>query len=591
MDLTISLTLVTIIGTVAGIAGYFLMRQKFLSELAYGKKRESELARKAYETAVLKEIGDRIGYSLDATKIIEIISGSLGDLLPYSTVSHMVLSPEEEKIQLQIQVNQSVNKNFIADVKMKMLAAFSEMLQEPLVDIDVDERIAGKILDETLDVSVKSFFNLPITISGKVVGLINIASVEENLYDVEETEVLYRIAKQASEAVSKLQDVLENEKGRLVQALESLSDGVLMASTGYQLILANKKLREILRLGENPKIFDVASALSGKLDLRTKMEEAIQRPEPLPVEEIEIGDKILSVSASRVLFGRTQKPIGVVVMFHDVTDAKSLEKLRQDFITMMVHELRAPLTSIKSTVEMIEGAGSGRVSSDDLAKYLATIDSTSETMLELVSDLLDVAKVEAGKFDVICDDGDLAEVVLERVESFKPLAAAKNLRVEVSFGEDLPRAWFDKVRIKQVMNNLLSNAIKYTDTGSITVKVVAQKVNGQAIDILVAVADTGIGIAPEAAARLFSKFGQLESGRNKAGLKSSGLGLYITKKIVEAAGGKIWVESAGPGRGSTFFFTVSLAANARNLAIDQNSAIPSRERPIKDFTSQKVGQA
>lgn len=595
MELTVSLAIVTIIGTVAGIAGYFLMRQKFMAELAKGRRREAELSRKAYETAVLKEIGDRIGYSLDAAKIVEIISGSLGDLIPYSTVSHMILDRNEEKIRFEIHVNESVNRNFIADVKTKILAAFSEMLQEPLVDIDVDERISGKILDEAQIFPVKSFFNLPISISGRVVGIINIASTQEDLYQEEETEVLYRIAKQASEAVSKLQDVLENEKGRLAQAVESLSDGVLMVNTKYQLILANKKLRQLLGVVDNPKTFDVVNALSGKFDLRTRMEEAIVRQDPLPVEELVIRDKILQVIASRVLDGRNQKPIGVAVLFHDITDAKSLEKLRQDFTAMMVHELRSPLTSIKSTVELLKGDLS-KVSVEDLKKYLGTMESTSQTMLELVNDLLDIAKLEAGKFDVICESGNLEDVIVERVESFKPVAGEKSLKLNVEIASDLPKAWFDKIRMKQVLNNLISNSLKYTESGEIKVKAAAEIVNGTPIDILVTVADTGIGIEPEQIDKLFSKFGQLEAGMKKTGNKSSGLGLFISKGIVEASGGKIWAESAGVGLGSAFHFTVALAESAGRV----NSAVGTKSEDtlkraavpgFKSFSTEKVGRA
>lgn len=581
MDVTVSLATLTIIGTTAGIAGYFLMRRKYEGEIARGKKREEDLASKIYEVRVISEIDRRIGYSLNAGKIVEIISGSLGDLMPFSTVSHMILDEEEGSILFECHVNETVSPRFIADVKVKMLAAFSEMLQEPLRDIDIDERVAGQILDEEAGQAVRSFFNLPILVSGRVIGLVNISSDKEDLYDDANTAVLYRIASQASETLSKFQEVLESEKGKLEQAVESLSDGVLMVDVHYQLVLANRNLRKLLRLGEKVKIFDVVNALAGTFDLRTKMEEAIAKNSALAPFEIVLADRVLEVYAAGVSSRRQEKPLGVVVLFHDITDAKSLERLRQDFVAMMVHELRAPLTSIKSTIEMIRGGGSR--DTGQIANYLSTIDSTASEMLDLVNDLLDVAKVEAGKFDIICDEGDLTEVIMERVEFVRPQAVSRNLKLEVSVASDLPRAWFDKVRMKQVITNLLSNAMKFTDQGTITVKAVAREVNGQPIDILVSVVDTGIGISQDQVARLFSRFGQLESTRSKAGQKSSGLGLYITKKIVEASGGKVWVESAGLGAGSTFYFTVPLAGVAKKTRSDQNTTF--------GFTSSKVGQA
>lgn len=589
MDLTISLAAVTIIGTLSGIAGYFLMRAKYKRELAIGRSREAELSAKVYEIAVLKEIAERIGYSLDAVKIIEIISGSLGQLLAYSTVSHMILA-DGDRISFVCSVRESVSQSFIKDVRGKMLAALSEMLMEVRLDADVDESVSGAILDETDSSPVASFFNLPIVISGRLAGIINVASKTAGLYVGDDTAVLYRIAIGASEAVSKLQEVLEEEKGKLTAAVESLSDGVLMVDTLYQLIVANRRLRQLLGTIESPKIFDIASALAGTFDLRTKMEEALASREPPSPFEIVIRNHVLMVYVSGVLRQKEGKPLGVVVLFHDITDAKALERLRQDFVAMMVHELRSPLSSIKSTVEMIKSVPVGTLPAKDLGKYLDSVSATSETMLDLVNDLLDVAKVEAGKFDVVCDEGDLEEVILERIESFKAQITAKNLKIEVDLQRDLPRAWFDKVRIKQVMNNLLSNAIKYTDAGTVKVKAAVERVNGEPIDILVSVADTGIGIEAEAQEKLFSKFGQLESGRSHAKLASSGLGLYITKKIVEAVGGKIWVESKGAGAGSTFFFTVPLAETAKRDQVGQNLVIPRVQGPLKNFTTTKVGQ-
>lgn len=575
MELTVTLAIITIAGTLAGITGYFLMRAKFLRELAISQKRSEELASKAYETAVLAEIGQRIGYSLDGAKIVEIISGSLEQLLDYSTVSYMILPKEGGKIPFVCNVREAVARSFVREVREKMMAAVSEMMSEPITNADVDESIAGAILDEGETAGVESFFNLPIVISQNLVGLITVASREAGHYAGEETDVLYRIAKQASEAVSRLQEVLESEKGKLSQSVESLADGVLMVDTNYQVIIANRRLCQLLGIGQNPKIFDVVNALSGNFDIRTRMEEATARDEPLSSWEITIGDKVLQVSVSRVGDSRG-KVLGVVVLFHDISDAKNLERLRQDFMAVMVHELRTPLTSIKSTVEMIKSGGLA-LKGQDLARYIKTIDSTSETMLELVNDLLDMAKLEAGKFDVICDSGDLAEILAERVEGFKTLAQAKNLAITLSLEKDLPKGWFDKVRIKQVLNNLLSNAVKYTDSGEIRVSARREVVEGSVIDILVSIADTGIGIEPEQVGRLFAKFGQLETGRAKAGLKSSGLGLYITKKVVEESGGKIWVESGGAGRGSTFYFTVL----AKDIA----------SRRIKSETSEKVAQA
>ncbi|MBI2594548.1 GAF domain-containing protein, partial [Candidatus Curtissbacteria bacterium] len=307
MDFTTTTIAITTVSALSAIIGYFLMRVKFVHELKTSKKREEELARRAYETAMLKEIGDRIGYSLDAAKIVEIISGSLGKLLPYSTVCYMIFDEKREKIPFACMVNEPVSSGFVKDVKNKMLVASSEMAQKTFSENEIDESIAGTILDEESKEPIRSFFNLPIVISDKLVGIINVSSTKQDLYNDENTEVLFRISRLASEAASRLQEVLESEKSRLLQAVQSLSDGLLMVDTKYHLVLVNKKLCQLLGTVSAPSLFDIANALSGNLDLRAMVEEAVASQDNLPTREIVVKEKTLQVMASRVLDRKGQK--------------------------------------------------------------------------------------------------------------------------------------------------------------------------------------------------------------------------------------------------------------------------------------------
>ncbi len=581
MDLTLAVFAIAAIAAISATLGYFLMRAKFMKQLETLETREQELARKVYETTILKEIGDRIGYSLNAAKVVEIISGSLGKLVPYSTVCYMIFDQRGEKVRFACNINEAVSPTFIADVKSKMLSATSEMTQNPFSDAELDESVSGNILSDESHEPIRSFFNLPIVISGKLVGIINVSSTQADLYNDKNTEVLYRIARLASEAASKLQDVLESEKSKLEQAVQSLSDGLLMVDKRYELLLVNKKLCGLLQTVPDPSLFDIANSLSGTLDLRTMVEEALISDEELAAKEIVVANKTLQVVASKVLDKTSEKPMGAIVIFRDVTDARALEKLRSDFTSMIIHELRAPLTNIKSTAELMK-EGLEKMKKEEINKYLMQVDSTSLSMLELVNDLLDVAKMESGKFDVIAGPGDLAEVIEERVESFQPQAQERSLKLTVEIEKNLPKAYFDRVRTKQVLNNLLSNAIKFTQSGEINVRANSELVNGNPIDILVSVADTGIGMDPEEASRLFSRFGQLARGPRVVTLKGSGLGLYIAKGIIEAQGGRIWFKSEGSGMGTTFYFTVLIAANQKEELSVSKMSIP---------TIRKVAQA
>jgi signal transduction histidine kinase len=183
---------------------------------------------------------------------------------------------------------------------------------------------------------------------------------------------------------------------------------------------------------------------------------------------------------------------------------------------------------------------------------VVTIETASNNMLELVNDLLDVAKIEAGKFELNLQEYDIVEVVKEQVKAFTPQAGAKHLALEVTAPEKF-KLKFDRVRISQVLGNLISNAIKYSDAGQIQLNVSSDP-GGQ--QLVVSVKDTGIGIAREDLGDLFSKFKQLKSFDKSR--KGTGLGLVVSKGIIDSHNGKIWAESAGENLGSTFYFSLPL---------------------------------
>lgn len=580
MDLASLVAAVFIFTSFGATIAFFAIKHRYSHLLKDAKAKEAELAQKAYEAEVLRGVGQQLGYFLDASKIIEIVSVSLEQLLPYSVVSYIVDSTADGKIKFWCKVREAVSASYIADLKQKMVVAFSEMSQRDVLLNEVEEGVSGGLIDDKIKGSVDSFFNLPIVVSGKLVAVITISSKKPNLYNEKNTEVLYRMAIQVSETVTKLQDVIGNEKARLSHAVESLSDGVLMVDSNLSLVLTNSSLKRMLGLsGDTIILLDIFNRLEGQLDLRTMVETATHSTAALEKKEIEVGGRFLEVMASRVVNQKTGVLMGVVVTFYDATDTKKLERLRSEFMALMVHELRSPLTTIKSTVDYINEEGLKTFKQEEIEHHLQVIRATSQSMLELVSDLLDVAKIEAGKFDVLCEPGDVAATVEAEVESFKPLAEEKKLKLDLKIDHDLPEGSFDKIRMRQVVNNLIANAIKFTGSGSVMVRVAKEVIDGRPVDILVSITDTGVGIESAEIKKLFAKFVQLGGGRDQSGVKSSGLGLFISRGIVEAMGGKIRAESAGPGLGSTFSFTIPVALeNRKKLTDDEHEIIFSTKR-------------
>lgn len=550
------------------------------------KAKEEEMQRRMYEVSILKELGERIGYSLNVQKIVDVITGSLRRLLPYSTVSYLLLG-DEGRVIFHCVLEESVNRHFVDDVRGRMIQAFAALISREIKREEIDESISGTITDELNKEGIKSFFNIPVVINDQPVGLLNVSSTHEGLYKEDEITILYTIMNQASTAVSKLEMILAQEKGKLNSMVESMADGVVMVDTRNRLLVINPAAREMIGIEKTqPSMFDVLDSLASKMDIRTKIEESM-RVDKLTVEEqANLNGKVLRILISPVKDAEN-KAMGAVVLFHDITKEKAVEKMREDFTSMMVHELRSPLTGIRSIANLLR---EDKIKNEQkkYQEFIELIVSNSSSMLDLVNDLLDVAKLEAGKFQILKKDTDIAKLIDIRIQSFKSLAEETHLALENKIEPGLPVISADENKIGQVLNNFLSNAIKFTTSGKITVSAflvkkgedVLGKVSALGMiwpglkaghkfednQMVVAVTDTGVGIPEDQLSKLFNKFTQLQqtAASEKRG---TGLGLVISKGIVEAHGGDITVVSES-GRGTTFYFNLPLTKAIDPVAIN-----------------------
>lgn len=533
----------------------FLATALFFSLIIFSKNRkkllakEEELKHRLYEVSILKELGERIGYSLDLEKITDIITSSLSNLFEYSAVSSLIL--KEGRIIFKCHLAQPVSGKFVAAIRGKMTASMEALLNQSLSPHHWEENLSGVVPDEKNISLPTSFFNIPLVVNNKVKGLINISSSKSGLYKENEMTILYKITAQASEAVSKLERVLETEKGKLNSMVSSMTDGVVMVDKEEKVLVTNPMAKFLLNLQqEETNIFDLTKALSEKFDFHEKIKESQNANRTITIPEVSLKDKYLQVVISPVKDPEGEF-LGNVALFHDITQEKQMAKMRQDFTAMMVHELRTPLTVIKSGSETILEHLT-EMPQDKLAELINLVRNSSKEMIGLVNDLLDAAKIEAGKFSLTPQRQSLKPLFEELKESFLPLTNKKKIAFDFFYPEDLPDLDVDRDRLRQVFNNLLFNALKFTEKGRITVTI--KEGNSQ---VLISVADTGCGIAPEEKNKLFSPFSQILTPKESRE-PGTGLGLLITKGIIEAHGGKIGFESE-VGRGSNFYFTLPIA--------------------------------
>jgi len=321
--------------------------------------------------------------------------------------------------------------------------------------------------------------------------------------------------------------LLLGQDGRIQLANHAFSS--LLGVTGE---VQNRTIMEVLRLHE----------LSGLV-------EKVARGEQVLGYELRVSgvaERFLEVSAAAISDGHGGNR-GTILVFHDVTRLKQLERTRQEFVANVSHELRTPLSLIKGYTEtLLDGAKDNR---EVAKKFLQTIQRNSERLQLLIEDLLTISELESGRIKMNLQSVALRTLVDRVFEDLKTRAVARKIVLANEVPELQIRC--DADRLQQVLGNLVDNAIKYGRAeGRVTVR--GQKVNGGAVEVRVQ--DDGPGIPAESLERVFERFYRVDKARSRE-QGGTGLGLSIVKHIVQSHGGRVWAKSE-VGKGATFYFTL-----------------------------------
>lgn len=354
---------------------------------------------------------------------------------------------------------------------------------------------------------------------------------------------------------------LDREKAKDEALLSSIGDGIVAVDDMYNISLFNDAAGKIIGIkstgvigqpynfhirfinekDQTPAEDFIGLALAGKrFDAAKRIMLQKTDGELLPI--------LLTISP---IYNNAKRIRGVVMVIKDITGERELEKLKDEFVSLASHELRTPMTAIKGLVSMIMDGDYGSLN-DGLKDPLSDIAKSTDRLIQLVNDMLDVSRIEGGRTKIILTNVSIPLAVREVVNMLKPIADQKQINLEIKESE-LKMVYADEDKVKQILINLINNAIKFTDHGAVIISFYPRSRY-----VYTSITDSGIGISKENQQKLFSKFTQITSSQQGRPL-GTGLGLYISREFTRIMGGEMWIEQSEEGKGSTFTFALPLA--------------------------------
>ncbi len=487
--------------------------------------------------------------------LIQTVLKHLPQLVKYDACAAVVEEASFGRVLLNIDCQSPLTTQQMMQLRKNALESYRDSTGVELSERDLMLKISGvPNKDDDAQVTLKSMVQVVLRSEGAPSGLIQLYSYKQDAFQNDTQQLLDILSNQTSEIIQGLRKQLTSEQHRLELMVQSLPDGVIMVDEQERVFVINPAARQLLHLSvDAPVDTRYLKDTLGFYPFDLVRGWAI-RDSSIIREEIAVFDRTLHSIVSPVTLG--DKTIGVAVVLRDITEEKILEQKKDEFVSIVSHELRTPLTSIGGALDLLLHRYAGDINAKQ-ERYLELAKASCDKLNMLIDDLLDLNRFAEGKMEMELREVRISSLIREAAANYQAASEDKGVKllVEEKPEFDAIRVLADRARIHQVLNNLLANALKFTEKGGkIEIEFFVSKAMPEMLCI--SVFNDGKEIAEQDHERIFDKFEQAKNTRSGS-IAGSGLGLSISKGIIEAHGGKIWVES-GRGNGTRFVFTIPM---------------------------------
>ncbi len=500
----------------------------------------------------LLQISRALTAQLDISNVLHLVIEVAVDLLA-GTSGLIALQDDDQGLRVQA----------ASHLPRASWPMFEPLLATPLEDEVAVRRRLRQIAADT-NLPLRQVIALPLVFRQTSIGVIYVFRAALNVaFTREEEELLTAFADQAAIAVSnaRLYETAVREKQQADAVIEQSADGVMILDNRWRITTFNRAMEQLTGWPREEafgrpcaEVLAIKNAQGVNICL---VDCPLQRHPPPDNPLIEgwsegrDGRRRYVQSRYAVLRGPQGEFNGAIANVRDITEQRIEEEMQSTFFSVISHELKTPVSIIKGYAETL-ARPDAKWDADTMRDGLNIIVEETDRLADQIQDLLDASRIQAGGLRLELSDWALLPLAEQIVERFA-VQAGDRFTFELRFPDDFPMVHADPERIRAVLENLVSNAVKYSPDGG-TIRVSGRSDGRLAI---VSVADQGIGISPDEQAKLFRRFYRVDN-RLRRQTQGAGLGLFLSRSIIEAHGGRIWVDSQ-PGRGSRFSFTLPLA--------------------------------
>ena len=526
--------------------------------LAEEKKLTDERMR---QIMAVNEIAKALVSTLDIEKVLQLVVDVLASIFGIGRCA--VALVDEEKGELVGRFGRGISEEEIRALRISLddknaILTWALQKRYPIVAVkgEKDEHLTRPWALSWPFEDSDLYLAVPLITKEQPMGVIYLEAPSER-FSEEQLDLTTSFAHFAALALenAQLYRRMDEKRKELEAILCSIGDGVIVMDSQCNLIMINPVACEIFETTASTALGQPLAKIVGDEDLISLLEEALEGDDDSSfAKEIVLrtagnGREMVYEALASPLAGAGDGSRGAVVVLRDITKQKELELMKSSFVSIVSHELKTPLHSIKGFVDVILMGKTGELN-EIQRDFLETTRDQTKHLQSMINDLLDFTQLESGRINLSLEEISLAELIGEVITKLEPLADEAGVTLCKSIAPGLSFIHADRTRLLQVLTNLVDNAIKFTPAGG--------RISLEAFDndtqVQVRVSDTGIGIPPGEREKIFNRFYQIDSSATRA-YRGTGLGLAICKYIIEAHRGRIWVESNDP-QGSIFCFTV-----------------------------------